>query len=428
MAGRGEYQKQLAVLVAAAKANNLKFKDIVPDDLQEEFLEKKQLKEALEHIKDLEDREKELRAAKETLAKELDEKQSEIDNLPTEYQSMKIDLQQAQRQISLHKDTITDLNKRVERYRAQAKDIVDTKQADAAAAEKIENLQMGIKDQQTVINKLMDDNRKSEVMFKQLREADASALERKDNLLAKKDKELAKKEDLLAELRQRAQKTHNATVARDGIVFVSSDDDDGTKTLVDASQDELLATQEQNIDLLQRNLSLSVQNRALEEQHIQMKTQLYQTLASQEYSDRSFAAIVSETKTLFRFYQASSQVLGSFAKSFSSSKADIPSLAYIESQLDAAQEALNGYFEVQKVVRAINNQPDKNAMDQVALYKELDSLAATASDSASSLEILHSGLWSFLNQLSHDPKMLSGLNGALCDIARVPCVDLNSCD
>lgn len=428
MAGRGEYQKQLAVLVAAAKANNLKFKDIVPDDVQEEFLEKKQLKEALEHVKDLEDREKEMRAANETLAKELDEKQSEIDNLPIEYQSMKIDLQQAQRQISLHKDTITDLNKRVERYRAQAKDIVDAKQADAAAAEKIENLQMGIKDQQTLINKLMDDNRKSEAMFEQLREVDAKALERKDSLLAKKDKELAKKEDLLAELRQRAQKTHNATVAREDIVFVSSDDDDGTKTFVDASQDELLATQEQNIDLLQRNLSLSVQNRALEEQHIQMKTQLYETLASQEYSDRSFAAIVSETKTLFRFYQASSQVLGSFAKSFSSSKADIPSLAYIESQLDAAQEALNGYFEVQKVVRAINNQPDKNAMDQVALYKELDSLAATASDSASSLEILHSGLWTFLNQLSDNPKMLSDLNGALCDIGRLPFVDLNSYD
>ncbi|KAF1923213.1 uncharacterized protein M421DRAFT_9857 [Didymella exigua CBS 183.55] len=420
MAGRGEYQKQLAALWAKAKTHNLEFKDILPKDMEEELLQIKELKDSRELIQGFQEREGQLRAANEALNKDLIEKQSEIDNLPAEYQSTKMDLKQAHRQIDNHKDTIADLNERIERYRAQAKGIVAVKQADAAATEKLKNLQMEVEDQQIIIDSLEEDNRKSVAIFEQLREADAKALKRKDNLLAKKDKELAakkdsivKKEVMITNLRQQAHKTHNIDVAQGNTAFASSDADYGAETPVDTSQDDLLVTKEENINLLQRNLELSVQNRALEEQHVQMKTQLYEALASHESSDRNFAAIVSETKTLFRFYQASSQVLDLFANSFLASKASIPSLVLIESQLDAAQEALSGYFEVKKVVRAINSQPDNNNLDRTALYKELDSLAMSASDSAISLETLHSGLWSFLNQLSHDPKLLSDLNAAI---------------
>ncbi|KAJ4376584.1 hypothetical protein N0V86_006698 [Didymella sp. IMI 355093] len=438
MAGRGEYQKQLAALWSTAKAHNLKFTDIIPDDLEEEFSQMKELKEAREMIENFQKHEEQLQAAKEALTKDLNEKQSEIDNLPAEYQSAKIDLQQAQRQLTNNKDTIYDLNERIERYRTQAKGIIAIKQADASATEKIENLQMEVENQQNVINKLKEDNRKSVKMFEQLREADTKALERKQTLLAKKDKELAEKktelarmEGLLADLRQ--QMTHNDNTTQEVVSYVLSDIDDGVETLLGPAHDDLLA---ENVDLLQRNLRLAEDNRALEEQHVQMKTQLHEILASQESSDRVFAAVVSETKTLFHFYQASSEVIASFANSFSAEKVNIPSLYDIEKQLDAAQEALRGYFEVKDVVRAINNLPDINDLEQVALCKELDSLAATASDSAINLEALHISLWAFLNQLSHDPKMMSDLNGALCDEDRrrrdphhlVHIFDLNSCD
>jgi hypothetical protein len=438
MAGRGEYQKQLAALWSTAKAHNLKLTDIIPDDLKDEFSQMKELEEAREMIKNSQEREEQLQAAKGALIKDLNKKQLEINNLPAEYQSAQIDLQQAQRQLANNKDTIDNLNERIERYRTQAEGIIAIKQADASATEKLENLQMKVEDQQNVINKFKEDNRKSMEMFEQLHEADTKELERKQTLLAKKEKELAEKdtelaqmEGLIAGLRQ--QMTHNDNPILEVVACISSDNDDGVEILLDPAHDDLLA---ENIDLLQRNLRLAEDNRALEEQHVQMKTQLYEILASQESSDRIFAAVVSETKTLFRFYQASSEVITSFANSFSAEKVDIPSLHDIEKQLDAAHEALKGYFEVKDVVRAISNLPDINDLEQVALCKELDSLAAAASYSAINLETLHVGLLAFLNQLSHDPKMMSDLNGALCDEDRrrrdshhlVHIIDLNSCD
>ena len=434
MSGRGEYQKQLTALVAAAKANDLTLEDILPDNLEEHFQEMAELETYRKYIKELEDREKELQTAKEILTKNLDEKQIEIDNLPAEYQVMRVDLQQAQRQIFLYKETSDDLQKRVERYRHQLKDIVDKQQADASAAGKIEDLQTQIEDQQTVINKLMDDNRKSEAMFEQLRESDTKALKRKDKQLAKKDKELTEKEEMLAKLHQQVQEANNVKAALDDTNSLLTDDNADMETLVDVLPDDSLAVWEQNIDLLQQNLSLVEQHQALEEHHIAVKSQLYEIMATYEYAAAQdckaqlFAAAVSETKTLNRFYKASFDVLDSFAKAFHSPEADIPSLSYITAQLDTAQEALAGYDSVKKVVRAITDGSGNDDLDQVAFCKELDSLAASAADSMSSLEILHNGLWSFLHQLSGDPKMLSDLNGALCDADRVRVVDIYSCD
>lgn len=434
MAGRSEYQKQLAALWTTAGANKLKFADIMPESIEEEFSQLNELQEARNMVKDLQERENQLQVANEALVKELNEKQAEIDNLPAEYQSAKIDLQQAQRQIANNKDTIDDLNNRIERYRAQAKDVVAMKQTDAAAAEKLENLQMQVQDQQTVIQKLKDDNRKSTALFEQYRETDRKALKRKDNLLVKKDLELAEKtkqladkdaelleaihalaekdnglehlEDLLAGMHGRMRRSKGHATTLDG--------NNDVEPLTDPLFDDFLAAQTENIALLQRNLRLAEDNRALEEQHIQMKAQLQETLASHESLDRLFAAVVSETKTLLRFYQASSQVIHSFADFFSSGNATVESFTKIEHQLDSAQEALKGYFQVKDVMRVGPDSPDDGDTEQIALCRELDSLAATASDSVSNLETLHVVLWTFLSQLSHDPKMMSALNSALC--------------
>lgn len=422
MTGRGDCQKQLAALWATAKSYDLTFEDIVPEHMKEEISQWKEIAESRELIKDLQEREEQLKAANEALNSDLVEKQLQIDNAPAEHQSTIIDLQQAQRQVANNKDTIDDLTERVGRYRAQAKGIVAIKQADAAATEKLENLQMEIQGQQILIGKLTEDNRKFIAMSEQLHEADAKALKRKEFLLARKEKELVEKEDLITKLRQQAHNMHSI-----GIVS-SADDDDYTTTLSEQLQDDLVMTREENIDLLQRNLELSEHNRALVEQYKQTKTQLYEVLASHESLDPNFAAIVSETKTLSRFHQASSRALDSFVAFFSASKSNRSSLTHIGVQLNAAQEALGGYFEVKNIVRTTDNQLDNENPDQVALYKELDSLAEWASDSVISLETLYSGLWSFLNQLSHDPKMLSDLNGALCDYGSVQNVGLDSCD
>lgn len=430
MLGRGEYQKQLAALVASANANNLKFDDILPDGLKEHFQEMTELQRAREYVKDLEEREKGLLAEKDALKMELSEKQIEIDNLPTEHQARKVELHQAERQIALYKETSEDLAKRAERYRRQLEDVVVQKQAGASATEKIEHLNTQIIDQQAVIDKLMDDNRKFEVMFQQLREADVKALDHKE-------KQLAKKDEMLAELRQQLKEAQVCKTASGTTWSESLDEFDDAETLVDGMSDDSLALQEQNIDLLQQNLSLSHDKEALQDECVMAKMEIAELKAAsddtktqyhinQDRKAQLLAAAISEVKTLNRFYKAGFDVLNHFAEAFHTEKADMPSNTYIEEQLDTAQDALAGYISVKQVVRAVTDVTCADE-DQVALYKELDSLGASAADSMSSLEILSTGFWRFLGQLSDDPKLLSHVNGALCDAGRLRAVELYSC-
>ena len=75
MSGRGDYQKRLAALVSAAAADNLKFEDILPAEIEERFTELAELKQARKFIAELELRETELQAANETLKNEVGKKQ-----------------------------------------------------------------------------------------------------------------------------------------------------------------------------------------------------------------------------------------------------------------------------------------------------------------------------------------------------------------
>lgn len=199
-------------------------------------------------IKALQERGKQLQAAKEALTKDLDEEQTEVDNLPTEYQSAKIDLQQAQPQLANNRDMIDDLNNRIERYRAQAKHVLINRQTDAAAAEKLENLQMEVQDQHTVINKLKDDNRKSMALFEQPHETDRKALKRKDTLLAKKDTYLAEKIEQLADKDAQLLEAAHALAEKEievehlqgllaGLHTQKSMDNNGAVTILDPLQD-----------------------------------------------------------------------------------------------------------------------------------------------------------------------------------------------
>lgn len=414
MVGRGDYQKQLAALVAAANASNLQFDDILPDDLKAHFQEMSELKRAREYVKELEEREQALQVENNALKKDLTDKQMEINNLPEEHQARKVELHQSQRQVELYKETSEDLSKRVARYRKQLEDIVGQQQATASATEKTEDLQNQIQDQQAVIDKLMRDNRESEAVFEQLRESDLKALERKD-------KQLAKKDETIAELRQQVKDAlacHNAPEDQS-----TGGLDDDVETMVEDMPNDPLDLWQQNIDLLQQNLSLSQDKEALEDRCTMVTIELSELKAAYDYSPAQdckaqlFAAVISEIKTMNRFYTGAFDVLDVFAKAFHAATADIPSSAYIDNQLDMAQDALAGHNSVKQVVRAVTDASSTDA-DQVALYEELDSLSSTAADSMSSLEVLNTGFWRFLNQLSDDPKHLSSLNGALCDAGR----------
>jgi hypothetical protein len=441
MAGRGEYQKQLAALVAAAKANNLKFEDILPKEVLDRFQDMAELKTAREYIKELEECEKDLRATNETLTNNLKEKQLEIGSLPADYQALEVDLQQAQRQISLYKKTSEDAQERLQRYRRQLDEIVDKQRADASAAEKVEDLQIQIENQQAVINRLMDDNRKAEAVFEQLRESDTKALERKDKQLVKKERELAEKDEMLAQLHKRVDGAKYAETASIGATSILSIDMDDEETLLDEANDDHLEVQQENIELLQQNLALSEDNNALKDQNAALNSQLYKVVEFYEMSlshqpvpseapkAQLLINAVPEAKPLNRFHQIFRQVIGVFAQMFRiSSQEEALPLSNLANQLDAAQNALDDYYVAKDVMRAITEEADYDDTDQIALRKELDSMAQSASESLFSLNILYTDFWGFLNQLSNDPKMLSSLNGALCDADRIHVIDLDSCD
>ncbi|OSS48967.1 hypothetical protein B5807_06841 [Epicoccum nigrum] len=388
MSGRGDYQKRLAALVAAAAADNLTFEDILPAEIEERFEELTELRQAREYIAELELRETGLRAANGKLKDEVKKKQKAIDNLPDEHVARMTELQQACRQIELHKETEEYLNERAERYRQQLNDSIGKQHAETSAAAKTEALQAKVEHQQGTIAKLMDDNRKSEAMYKQLRESDKHALESKSDRLAKKDA-------LIAQLYQQIDDAHDA--------------------LSTFKECDPLALQEQNVGLLSRNLSLSEENQALQEQYTMVKHQLGEVLAA-PYGHGSrkaqlFAAAISETKTLNRFFLNAFEVLKAFSRSFQT----VPTRSGIEFHLDAAQEALAGCRDVKAAVRPVTDGTGDHDLEELTLCKELDTMAVSAGVAMDSLEAVHGGFWKFINRMSEDPKVLSEVNAELCD-------------
>jgi hypothetical protein len=216
---------------------------------------------------------------------------------------------------------------------------------------------------------------------------------------------------------------------------------DDEETLLDEANDDHLEVQQENIELLQQNLALSEDNNALKDQNAALNSQLYKVVELYEMSlshqpvpseapkAQLLINAVPEAKPLNRFHQIFRQVIGVFAQMFRiSSQEEALPLSNLANQLDAAQNALDDYYVAKDVMRAITEEADYDDTDQIALRKELDSMAQSASESLFSLNILYTDFWGFLNQLSNDPKMLSSLNGALCDADRIHVIDLDSCD
>jgi hypothetical protein len=367
----------------------LTFEDILPAEIEERFKELAELKQARVFIAELELRETELQTVNETLQNEAEKKQKAIDNLPDDHVARLTELHQAYRQIELHKQTEVHLNERAERYRQQLDDNVGKQHANTSAAAKIEALQAQVEHQQGTIAKLMDDNRKSEAIYKQLRESDKHTLE-------SKTEQLAKKEALIAQLHQQI--------------------DDATDTLLTLKECDPLAVQEENVGLLSRNLSLSEENKALQDQYTMVKEQLGEILATGQDGRKAqlFAAAISETKTLNRFFLNAFEVLKAFSCSFQTT----PVRSIIELHLDAAQEALAGCRAVKEAVRPDTDGAGDHDLEEYTLCKELDSMAVSAGVAMDSLEAVHGGFWKFINRLSEDPKVLSEVNAELVEQGR----------
>lgn len=427
MASRGEFQKQMAALVGAAKAKDLTLENILPQEMLEHFQEMIQLKEAQAYIKELEEREKKLQAANDTLTKDLDEKRAVIEDLPEEFKAMKVDLKQAKRQIILHKEIAEDARERAEHYQRQLKEVTNKQQTDASTTEKIEQLQIEIDDQQALITKLVEDSRTTNATFAQLRKSDTKAIEKKDKELAKKnmeladkdkklaekDKELAEKDEVLAQIRYEFRK-----VSDDNVTSMETELNDTVSMMSDETDTMIEDLEKEDLELQEQNLNLEVQISTTKAQLHQLSLSHEQVISSETRKAHLSAAAVTEIKPLTRFYKAMLQVLKSYAELFQTSPDNVPNMSVIDTMLEEASDALESYLEMNKLMRAGVEECENDDMDHIALRKELESLAEYATDSQISVETIRHGFWDFLEQLSNEPKVLSTMNGMLCDVDR----------
>lgn len=308
MVNHSGYHKQMAILVIAAKTKDLDFEDVLPEKMLEQCQHMTELKALREYAKELEGREKELQTTNKSLTKNLDEKQAVIEDIPEEFKALKADLQQAQRQIKLHKEMSEDSRERAERYQRQLKEIMDKQQVDASAADKIERLLTEVEEQQALIAKLIDDHRKSEETFAQLRGSDKKALEHKGKQLAKKDKQLVEKDEALAKIRKEVQERKRIDAELNDTCSVVSAD---TETLVGYLEEDTFVLQQENIKLLEQILELEKRNSDLEEEAAATEPQLDRTSrllgqasASEQRKAQLSATAVSEVKPLNRYFKA----------------------------------------------------------------------------------------------------------------------------
>lgn len=171
MSSRGDVQKQLTRILGVINAENYKLEDVLPEELQDHFQDMTAFKEAQVYIKDAEAREKDLQAENNNLLTQLKAKQDEIDDQPEAFKSLKVDLQQAQRQIELHMKISEDSQERAERYQRKLLDLKEHQIASDEDSLKIKRLQADLDHQQAANLELSQDNRNMSAHHDKLMEA-----------------------------------------------------------------------------------------------------------------------------------------------------------------------------------------------------------------------------------------------------------------
>lgn len=177
MTSRGDIQRQLAQLMGTIRAEGHKLEDGLPEEMQYHFQDMIALKDAREYIKDLEARENDLQDKVATHLSELQAKQDEIDNMPTEHKSALVDLEQAEGRARFYQHLLEDAVNRAERYQ---RDLVEALQAQAVANQdsiKMSRLEREVADREAAILKLVDENRKMADLQELEREQHCATLE-----------------------------------------------------------------------------------------------------------------------------------------------------------------------------------------------------------------------------------------------------------
>lgn len=184
MTSQGELLKRMTTICAEAKAHGYKIQEVMPEEVQHQFHEMKELQAARDYIKEVEDRGKDLLARNKELLAKLTAKEAEHAIELEDFAALKVDLQQAQHGIDFHKEIADNATERAERYQRKLADAIEKQVTADKAGFEIDRLQAALHDQQVAYLSLVKENAKASELADQQRKQYQNMLDEKDKQIA----------------------------------------------------------------------------------------------------------------------------------------------------------------------------------------------------------------------------------------------------
>jgi DNA repair exonuclease SbcCD ATPase subunit len=172
----GDMQKQLSEIIVNAKVKGYKIEDVIPKEMHDHFKEMGELQTAREFIQEIQSREHDLQADNNFLQAKLKEKEAEIDDQPADFEALKVDLQQAHRQIDYYRELGEDSQRRAQRYQRELSVAIKDQAASNELIAKLERLQNELNQQHCTIQQLLTENERAAKNFADLRAQDAKLI------------------------------------------------------------------------------------------------------------------------------------------------------------------------------------------------------------------------------------------------------------
>jgi hypothetical protein len=172
----GDLQKQLSEIVVNARTQGYKMEDVIPEEMHDHFKQIGELRAAREYIQEMQARENDLQAENNDLQAKLREKESEIDDQPADFKALKVDLQQAHRQIEYYRELSEDSRRRAERYQTELSLAVTDQAAANEAIARAERLEKELDQHQCTVRQLLAENERAAETFANLRAHDATLI------------------------------------------------------------------------------------------------------------------------------------------------------------------------------------------------------------------------------------------------------------
>lgn len=169
MTARSDFQEHLSKILAAAKSAGFTFEDVIPDEMLNHFQEMEELKSAKQCIKDLESQLEQLSLANSSLLSKLQAKEEESEDQPDEVETLKMEIQQANRRAECWQRSCENAMRHAKTYQQQLKEKAQSSVVDHNTIIKIKCLQADLDQQQALNTKLNQENTTVAALFESLR-------------------------------------------------------------------------------------------------------------------------------------------------------------------------------------------------------------------------------------------------------------------